>query len=380
MEMTLENGAINTSNGFFASQGSFYQPDIALSNVHIRDQGTTPVIVKSSSNNDANLRSSTRRHQQAQTPISCTLCRRRKVKCDRNTPCGNCVNARVDCVPSVPSHAPRGRQGGRKRKADGELAKRIAKLEQLVHAVGEDSEKRSLMPPQSSGVKINDDKNDSSQAPRSGSYDASSTGSRRQQSGGKLDRYLGTPFWVTLSEEIYGLRDVLDDSSDDEATSAIEKTAAPGSASPGQSPLHQANDCAFVISPTTTAGVISHPTAHQLYNLCDVYLSNVDPVFKIMHAPSLRLCLQEGAMKLDCSPGGYRGLEALKMAICFVATVSMTDEECRHRLGEDRSISMARYRAGTELALAKADVVNTVEMATLQAMVVYLVLISSQRF
>jgi Fungal Zn(2)-Cys(6) binuclear cluster domain len=64
-------------------------------------------------------------------PTSCNLCRRRKIKCDRADPCSHCVRSKAECVSSVPSRAPRGRQGGR-RKLDGELLDRIAKLENLV--------------------------------------------------------------------------------------------------------------------------------------------------------------------------------------------------------------------------------------------------------
>ena len=66
----------------------------------------------------------------SKTP-SCNVCRRRKIKCDRADPCSNCVRCGSVCVSSVPSGAPRGRQGGR-RRVDRELLDRMAKLEHLV--------------------------------------------------------------------------------------------------------------------------------------------------------------------------------------------------------------------------------------------------------
>jgi hypothetical protein len=38
-------------------------------------------------------------------PFACLLCRQRKVKCDRNEPCANCVKAKTACsfVPPAPS-------------------------------------------------------------------------------------------------------------------------------------------------------------------------------------------------------------------------------------------------------------------------------------
>lgn len=63
--------------------------------------------------------------------LSCISCRRSKVKCDKADPCSRCVRLGSICTPSLPSGAPRGRNGGR-RKVDHKLLDRITKLENLV--------------------------------------------------------------------------------------------------------------------------------------------------------------------------------------------------------------------------------------------------------
>lgn len=339
-----------------------------------------PSVQTPSSNGSAGQRPSARKQHPGQTTASCTVCRRRKVRCDRRVPCGNCKRAGEDCVPSIPSHAPRGRQGGRKKRTDGELLERVAKLEGLLREVegNPDGDKiTSVHPNATAAVNL---KGGSPQAVVLDSQDRSrgvcnvSTNHTTQDSESGLDRYMGTSFWLTLSEEIAGLKDILNGSSDQEDEAEDEQTPPSSLSSPGTQQLHEANHSCFIISPTSLVENPCDPTPHQLYSFCEIYLINVDPVFKILHAPSLRRYLQEGATALDCSPGA-RGLEALKSAICFAATTSMTDGECRHRIGEDRLVLMATYQAGTELALAKADLVNTVEMSTLQAMTIYLVTI-----
>lgn len=332
-----------------------------------------------SSDPNAVQRPSARRQQNGQTRASCTLCRRRKVRCDRRVPCASCARAGVECVPSIPSQAPRGRQGGRKRRPDGELLERIAKLEALIENVGGNSDEQETTPWGKNSVPTAGLIGESSQLAVSGSHDRmkgssnGATGHRIRSSELRLDRYLGSSFWVTLSEEINGLRDVLNASSDDE--DGAENAQAPASSLSDSElqRLRQANDSGFVISPPFPVQTLGNPTSHQLYIYCEIYLNNVDPVFKILHTPSLRRYLQEGAAELDCSTGP-RGLEALRFAICYAATVSMTDVDCRNRFGEDKALLMAKYRAGTELALAKADFVNTVEMSTLQALTIYLVI------
>jgi hypothetical protein len=43
------------------------------------------------------------------------------------------------------------------------------------------------------------------------------------------------------------------------------------------------------------------------------------------------------------------------------------------QIGEERSALLTRYRASVEVALAKADFLNTVELSTLQALAIFLV-------
>ena len=303
------------------------------------------------------------------TPASCTLCRRRKVRCDRTIPCGNCQRSRAECVPFTPSGVARGRQGGRKRKREEEeLLERIAKLEGLVRSI-----ERQETP-----------QGDQERTAGEGTVGAINTNASggppanhgRDQPAApaapRLDKYLATSFWESLSEEIHGLKEVLGGSSDDEDEDEGELASRSDGSSLGQQRLQQSNHSGFAIFRTTIAEHIITPKSHQVYTFCDIYLANVDPIFKILHGPSLRKHLQENAAELDCSPGPG-GLEALRFAIYYAAVTSMGDEECRHRIGEDRTTLLARYRLGTESALAKADFINTVELSTLQALALYLV-------
>ena len=99
---------------------------------------------------------------------------------------------------------------------------------------------------------------------------------------------------------------------------------------------------------------------------------SVDPLVKILHGPSLQRYLIDGAPELDCSPGA-KGLAALCFAKYYTATTSLTPEDCVRKLGEEKSLLLARYRSGVESALAVADFVNSEDMSALQALVLYLV-------
>jgi hypothetical protein len=63
---------------------------------------------------------------------SCVLCQQRKVRCDKNKPCANCVKAGVECR-VVPPHPPRRR---RKKLQEKDLLERLKKYETLLNDNG----------------------------------------------------------------------------------------------------------------------------------------------------------------------------------------------------------------------------------------------------
>lgn len=122
----------------------------------------------------------------------------------------------------------------------------------------------------------------------------------------------------------------------------------------------------------STSSALHHPSVPQVHALCSVFLNNFDRFFKVLHGPSLKRYLYREAKDLDCSPGP-RGLEALEFALYYAATTTLTAEQCMRQIGEEKSTLLIRYRSSTELALARADFVNSVELSTLQALVIFLV-------
>jgi hypothetical protein len=59
---------------------------------------------------------------------SCVTCRRRKVRCNKRSPCSNCTKAGIDCVFPPPGRAPR----KSKRPPDAELLSRLRRLEGVI--------------------------------------------------------------------------------------------------------------------------------------------------------------------------------------------------------------------------------------------------------
>ena len=62
-----------------------------------------------------------------QRVLACILCQQRKVKCDRNFPCANCIKSKAQCVPATLAQRRR-----RRRFPERALLERLRKYEDLL--------------------------------------------------------------------------------------------------------------------------------------------------------------------------------------------------------------------------------------------------------
>lgn len=81
---------------------------------------------------------------------SCITCRRRKVRCDKRSPCSNCVKAGIECIFPPPGRAPR--KVKRQPAENAELLTRLQQLENIVEAAMTNSNTQATpSPPQQRG-------------------------------------------------------------------------------------------------------------------------------------------------------------------------------------------------------------------------------------
>jgi hypothetical protein len=64
--------------------------------------------------------------------LTCQACARRKVKCDKKSPCANCLKHGISCIAVERARWPRGRSGKKTMTREQELHNRVAKLEQII--------------------------------------------------------------------------------------------------------------------------------------------------------------------------------------------------------------------------------------------------------
>ncbi|KAI0427176.1 transcription factor [Xylaria sp. FL1042] len=293
----------------------------------------------------------------------CTLCRQRRIKCDRQMPrCSNCHFADVACV------YPPGRGRAPKRPRHGltsQLSERLARLESIIsqasagrssHVAGDDSHAREAR----------DDGNPS--------FDQ---GFSRLKVDESKSYYVNNALWVTLSSEVEELRDLLFEPANEDATDYEQ----PSSPFPSEASFNTtAAIPSFSSRPGLSAAILGyravasslqflHPSLPHAVALYAAFTDNVAPLVRIFHMPTLTRIYWDAIASLDSLD---KVTETLLFAIHYSAVVSLTPEACLGILDETRDSALEKFRFAVEQALARGHLLNTQNMMMLQAAVLFL--------
>lgn len=115
----------------------------------------------------------------------------------------------------------------------------------------------------------------------------------------------------------------------------------------------------------------------QILQIWQIYLSNVDPILKLTHTPTLQKRVFEAGGNLSSTPNIDPDLEALLFNIYFISINSLTDAECLSSFGETKSTLQARYHVASQQALLNANLMKTLDLTVLQAFILHLVRLST---
>ncbi|OIW23815.1 hypothetical protein CONLIGDRAFT_657415 [Coniochaeta ligniaria NRRL 30616] len=358
----------------------------------------------------------------ALNPRSCVTCRRRKVRCDKHMPCGNCRRAQISCIFPAPGRAPRRprpkdpnappKQPSSEREM--ELVKRLRKLEGIVEELSGQIELEAVRHPSadgyspeatSEGDRQMSIRPDTAQGAGSHAHDspAASFGSRRDNSStvaqtesayynspfgglersptemnknfGRLvlndkgtSRYVSSGFWSKINDELNEMRaatqnlaDEDSDESDDERTPQTVED---------QSLDHQSFIMGYRSADVDLRPL--HPLPSQIPFMWQIYLENVDPLVKVLHVPSMEQLMRERRACLGNIPPST---EALLFSIYYAAVASMEVDEVARSLGAEKFTLLNQYRFAVEQALAKANFITDPDLTVCQAFVIFLVLV-----
>lgn len=103
-----------------------------------------------------------------------------------------------------------------------------------------------------------------------------------------------------------------------------------------------------------------------------IYLTQVDPLVKILHRPSIQAHLLEGECYLKYEPW-HPAPAALASAIYYAASCTVNQDTCLPCFGMDKVSLISKYQKESTAALERADYLLTDDLTVLQAFVISLV-------
>ncbi|KAH8426605.1 putative C6 transcription factor [Aspergillus melleus] len=285
---------------------------------------------------------------------SCLLCRSRKVKCNRQQPCGGCVRAASPCVyPAGTGRAPKRPRQSANYSA---MLARVGRLESIIRQLESQQPQQqplALDPPTAAASHGNQ---------RNGRLAIDSTSSV----------YVSNVLWASLGDEVEELRDLLheppsnddDEQEQEEEGDWQEETDEKQETTPDSTGLNVAIMGFKSLSHSLRA---YHPSLSQQVALFDILQTNVIPMVKIFHMPTLSQLFWNAVASLDALDCNT---EALLFAIYYAAIISTDQNQCP--LGLPRAQALHTYRFAAEQALARADLLNTQNIILLQAAALFL--------
>ncbi|KAI0137073.1 putative C6 transcription factor [Xylariales sp. AK1849] len=284
---------------------------------------------------------------------NCLVCRQRKVKCDRRSPCSNCVKAGKQCsfIPPV-----RGKRKRTKPPREGLHAK-LKRYEEMLKAYGakvepmegfDDFDSETASQPEDEM----DDDVESQNTSRNDHFGLEETESKLITKGG-MSRYFDSAPWSKLGDkpqhpEVGSPCEPMDESNVHDSELFFE-------------PEHN-------YKPENLASL--HPSVHVLPKLRNIYVDRVDPLTKILHVPTFWTALTGG---LQNPEGLSKSLQAAMFAF-YLATISaLQEDECQDLFKVQKSIVYSRYRLATRQALIDAGFLSTSSPMTLRAYALFMI-------
>ncbi|KAI1130663.1 fungal-specific transcription factor domain-containing protein [Nemania abortiva] len=315
-------------------------------------------------------------HSKPTKILACVHCQYRKIKCDRQQPCSNCIKAKIACKPSVPAPP------HKRRRPNQDLLERLARCEQLlkqyadgnVHPTppGEPAAAAALAAasaptPAPAPVPVltptEPSRSSSSSQLASSSASKAPNDVKPATKPGKVFeengnvRFMDNYIRISFHDELTAMRNMLDD--EDEESESGTTALSPENSS----------DLFLGIDDISIDLRELQPDLVNVFRLWQLFIERVNPLTKLIHVPSLQPYVMDAAADISKVPLAY---QALLFSVYTMAAVSLTGQEAIQLLGMTREDALNRFSRGTKLALTRVNFMQNYNMTILQALLLYM--------
>ncbi|KAK4193544.1 fungal-specific transcription factor domain-containing protein [Podospora australis] len=332
---------------------------------------------------------------------SCLECRRRKLKCNKNQPCTNCVKFQRECLylgPKLDEASQlrlteiKEKVGSLERQLERDVAKGTAgsrntnggSLQQRILAddvEGETDEDRDLqITPMVAGDLTYEDLPDGG-----GAYDVCDLGVRVGKM--RITERIGGLNRPRISEEIQaGIANSPASTPTSNAwTGGSSQPSGPDGLSdepceglpdflkPGESYLPPTSGFFFGQSGVSPPLLQLLPGVELGNRLADRYLTAVHPIAPCVHRPSFEVLYRAFWEEISLNYEPSASVQAVVFAAWFSAAVSLDEVTAQQHYGHTKAEIVAHMKIATETALSKANFLRTTRVETMQAFVMYMI-------
>ncbi|EAU31602.1 predicted protein [Aspergillus terreus NIH2624] len=319
---------------------------------------------------------------------ACLTCRRRKVKCDHAQPvCSPCQKGNRACtyvspqpVSQASSRTVTGNRTSRSNLRSGqeEIRTRLERLEQLLERAisggGTISQSPDVKVPCAESPSDTDQGGGALPNPRNETLSADGyDGALLLEAQGGQSRWVSSLHYALLADEIHDVKMLLGD----QARGGVVDSPPPDQTTPP-----------FPFSGTTVESLApwAPRSAEECSALLEIFYSNVDPMTRLVHKPTLRrrftqyvnqtygTTVQSPGEEAETSRSDHsiRTFEPLALAVFYSAINSVSPEDVTAQFAAEKETLLAQYQRGVELGLGREGFLTTTSIEVLQAFVLLL--------
>ncbi|KAI9712728.1 MAG: hypothetical protein M1820_001350 [Bogoriella megaspora] len=286
-----------------------------------------------------------------QRVLACVLCQQRKIKCNREIPCSNCLKSGAQCVPAVPTARQR-----RRRFPERDLLERLNRYESLLR-----QHKIDFEPLHSSTTEKHTTNTDDKGYE---SHDDVHSEARDEGPDVRVGRK------ETIKSETIP-EDADDNGNDDEGSNASHHEVRRATVKKALGSMFENGDDALLFGSRKVNIDLSslHPAPAQILRHWQIYCDNINALLKITHTPTLQTRIIDAISNIaNISPS----LEALMFSIYCTSLLSLSEDESRVLFGSGKKDLLTNYHFACQQALLRCGILRTSDRDCLTALYLYL--------